>query len=129
MGQGVIVLDASALLAFLQHEPGWEIVRALLPTAAMSTLNLAESLSKLADGGIDVDSISQTLMQSKISFVELSAAHALTAAKLRPLTRSAGLSVGDRICLALALELGCGALTTDTSWKKVPVGVQIQMLR
>jgi len=129
VGRGVIVLDASALLAFLQHEPGWETVKAILPSAVMSTLNVAESLSKLADNGVDPGAILQTLVQSPMSLVDLTAAHALTAAKLRPLTRGAGLSIGDRTCLALALELGCGVLTTDASWKKVAVGVQVQMLR
>jgi PIN domain nuclease of toxin-antitoxin system len=125
----VIVLDASALLAFLKQEPGWEKVKALLPTAMMSTLNLAEALSKLAQAGADVDALAQTLVQSKMTFVELSAAHALAAARLRPLTRSAGLSIGDRACLALGLDLGCSVLTTDTLWQRVSVGVTVEMLR
>jgi PIN domain nuclease of toxin-antitoxin system len=125
----VIVLDASALLAFLKQEPGWEKVKALLATATMSTLNLAEALSKLAEVGADIDALARTLVQSKLTFVEFSAAHALAAARLRPLTRSAGLSIGDRACLALGLDFGCSVLTTDASWQRVSVGVTVEMLR
>lgn len=125
----MIVLDASALLAFLLQEPGWEKVKALLATATMSTLNLGEALSKLAEAGADIDAIAQTLVQSKMTFVDVSTAHALAIGRLRPLTRSAGLSIGDRACLALALDLGCNVLTTDASWQRVSVGVTVEMLR
>jgi len=56
-------------------------------------------------------------------------AHALIAARLRPLTRHLGLSLGDRICLALAIERQCPALTADRNWANLKIGIPIQLIR
>jgi PIN domain nuclease of toxin-antitoxin system len=42
-----VVLDASALLAFLQREPGLDRVRAVLPEAVIGSVNFAEVVTKL----------------------------------------------------------------------------------
>lgn len=60
------------------------------------------------------------------SFDENAAWHA---SKLRGVTRSRGLSIGDRACLALALEEGLPALTTDRAWSELAVGVPVRTLR
>jgi PIN domain nuclease of toxin-antitoxin system len=51
----------------------------------------------------------------------LTAADAVTAARLRDRGRPAGLSLGDRCCLALAERLGCAAVTADTAWAQLPL--------
>lgn len=53
------------------------------------------------------------------------------AARLRGLSREAGLSLGDRFCLALARSLGVPALTTDRAWKDIakPAGVKVEFVR
>jgi PIN domain nuclease of toxin-antitoxin system len=45
------------------------------------------------------------------------------------LTRSHGLSLGDRACLALAQSRGIPALTADRAWLGLDVGVEIRSLR
>jgi ribonuclease VapC len=56
---------------------------------------------------------------------------ALGAGHLRPVTRQAGLSVGDRACLELARALNLPALTADRGWLAVAdaVGVRIELIR
>ena len=46
------IVDASALLAVLNDEPGSEVVAALLPMAALSTVNLSEVVAKLVEKGM-----------------------------------------------------------------------------
>ena len=54
---------------------------------------------------------------------------AIEVGRLRPLTGSAGLSFADRACLALALRLDARAITADTAWTHVDVGVEVTQIR
>ncbi len=131
----VPVLDASALLAYLRGEPGDDVAtEAIANGAAISTVNLAESLSRSTDGGLDPKQLAEKLrgsglLDGAITVHPFTAADAIEAARLRPLTRAAGLSLGDRACLALARRLGGVALTTDTSWARVKLDVEIKLCR
>jgi len=131
---GAVVLDSSALLAYLRREAGFERVReALSVGAAISSVNWAETLSKLFDLGVDADSVAVQLERGGIlgvalRVVDFSEPMAREAARLRPLTRSLGLSLGDRACLALGKALGTQVLTADQSWKRVK-GTRVQPIR
>ena len=48
---------------------------------------------------------------------------------LRPITKSIGLSFGDRACLALGIILNQPVLTTDRLWGSINVGVEVRLLR
>jgi PIN domain nuclease of toxin-antitoxin system len=53
-GTASAILDASALLAFLQGEPGSETVEAALTAGAViNAVNYAEVLSRLGDAGAE----------------------------------------------------------------------------
>lgn len=129
------VLDASALLAYLQGEPGASVVaEALVQGAAISTVNWAEVLSKLAERGQDPDTVAthlteQGLLDKAILIYPLDETLARAIADLYLPTRSAGLSLGDRACLALALSLGLSALTTERAWDNLNLGVDVRRIR
>jgi ribonuclease VapC len=129
------VLDASALLAHLTDEPGADTVeKALIRGSAMSAVNLAEVLSKLADAGEDPAEVSdrlrrQGLVGGRLLVVPFTADDAVTIAALRRRTMARGLSLGDRACLALALRLGLPAMTADRSWANIRLGVRIETIR
>jgi ribonuclease VapC len=131
----VPVLDASALLAYLRGEPGADVVaEAIAGGATISTVNLAESLSRSTDDGLDPAQLaeelsSRGLLDGAITVHPFTAVDAIEAARLRPLTRTAGLSLGDRACLALARRLDGVALTTDTTWGRVELDVEIKLCR
>lgn len=129
------VLDSSAFLAWLQQEPGWERTEAALAgVAVMHTVNWAEVLSKLAERGINVRETVGVLLERGVlhKTLKLDSGHeqdALRVAELRPLTRAAGLSLGDRYCLALGERLGATVLTADQPWKRLNVGVTVECIR
>jgi ribonuclease VapC len=107
------VLDASAILALVLEEPGAQRVEAFLPGGMASAVNLGEVVAKLRDLGMEMESVDEIVagMQLEVHGHDLTAA--LAAGHLRPMTRSAGLSLADRACLALAKTLHLPALTAD----------------
>ncbi len=125
------VLDASALLALILEQPGAERVEPHVPGGTASAVNLGEVVARLRDLGIaeaDVDEIIAA-MQLDVHGHDLGAA--LAAGQLRPATRSAGLSLADCACLALARTLRLPALTGDRGWLGAAdaVGVRIELIR
>ena len=130
-----VVLDASALLAVLQDEPGAETVRDTSSGGAViSAANWGEALSKLADDGEDLAELADVLTWSgvlggELEIVPLDAEDARRLAELRPPTRRLGLSLADRACLALAMRLGLPALTTDRAWAELDLPVEVIVLR
>ena len=123
------VLDASALLAFLNNEPGTERIADFLPGAAISSVNLSEVIAKLTERRMASGEILELLDEVGLDIVAFAVASAYDAGLLRPLTRQAGLSLGDRACLALARRLGLSALTTDRAWSTVALGITVELIR
>lgn len=124
-----VVLDASALMAFLRNEPGSGKVEAVLSNAVISSVNLSEVLAKateLANGFEAAKTALRGLQLSVIAFDELQAE---IAAGLRPVTRALGLSLGDRCCLALGIAEALPVMTTDREWAKLQLGVKINVIR
>ncbi len=128
---GPVVLDASAVLALLFKEKGAEVVRAQLRTGVIGAANLAEVLAKLSDHGLPALEAVRAVAILGLEVAPMTEAQAQRSAELRPLTRGAGLSLGDRACLALAAELGAPAVTADRSWDAVAgaSGVSVQVIR
>lgn len=125
-----IVLDASALLALLNNEPGADkLTPELLNTAASSTVNLAEVQAKLVARGIDPDEAWEATVAPIRASADFTAEHARLAGTLVTQTRSLGLSLGDRACLALALSIKAPVYTADKSWKNLKLGVRIHVIR
>ncbi|MDG4550145.1 MAG: type II toxin-antitoxin system VapC family toxin [Candidatus Contendobacter sp.] len=125
----MMALDASALLAFLFREPGHEQVGAMLDTACLSTVNLAEVIGRFVRDGHDAHQVLKKLTSTMIEIVPFTAVDAALAASLVPATQSLGLSLGDRACLALALSRNIPAITADRIWAQLRVGVTIQFIR
>jgi ribonuclease VapC len=123
------VLDASAVLAVIHREPGWSVVAPLLPEACVSTVNWSEVMQKAAARGLDEGRIGDTLDRIGVSVLSFTREDAEDAASLWPMTRSLGLSLGDRACLALARRLGVPAVTAERLWAKVTAGVPITVIR
>jgi PIN domain nuclease of toxin-antitoxin system len=114
------VLDASAVLAVLNAEPGEKKVIPLLAESAVSSVNLTEVGAKLLEAGMDEASAQIAVSVLGIEqIVDFTAELAWEAARLRPLTKQYGLSLGDRACLALAIKLNVRAVTADKEWSKL----------
>lgn len=115
------VLDASAVMALLQDEPGGRTVEALLArdACAISAVNVAEVAAKLADRGVPDWVVTDTIRSLQLEIHAFDEGDALASGRLRKATRSYGLSLGDRACLALADKLGLPAVTTDRVWSEL----------
>ena len=123
MSNGPVVLDASALLALLQNEAGAEVVADLLAVGAMSAVNLSEVVAKLMDHGVPPEEAREALDGLPIDVHSFDRDSAFAAGELRRVTRGAGLSFGDRACLALAARLGVAAVTADRAWALLGDGI------
>ncbi len=123
------ILDASALLAVMLGESGAEAVHAVLDRAKIGAVNLSEVVAKLQERGVPDDAIDQSLADLDLTIVPFDQDHAIRAGKLRLATRGAGLSLGDRACLAVADALGAIAITTDQAWSKLAIETEIELAR
>ena len=121
-----VVLDASALLAFLLAEPGADVVTPLLRRASLSAVNYAEVLAKVVDRGRPPESAVADIDRLQLAVIAFDASQA---AALRTGTRSRGLSLADRACLALARTLDLPAVTADRAWADCDTGVRLILIR
>ena len=128
----VTVLDASALLALFNDEPGAQaVLDALAGDCLMSAVNQTEVLTKLLDKGLSKAEAVSVMEAVDIDVVAFDESQSLDAAWLRMETRTVGLSLGDRACLALARSRKAVALTADRPWSQVAdaVGVTVRCIR
>lgn len=125
-----IVLDASAMFAVLNREPGSEkLTPEMLTNSTGSTVNLAEVHTKLVSRGGDAGGAwedARSTIQDVEPFTE---EQARIAGGLVGQTRALGLSLGDRACLALGIALRAPVYTADRSWKKLNLGIRIHVIR
>jgi ribonuclease VapC len=124
----MIVLDASALLAYLFREPGHEVVAKYIEDACISTVNLCEVAGRLVRDGIDASPLIQHIENTTIEIVPFTQAHALQAAGFVPQTKRYGLSLGDRACLGLAAARNLTALTADVAWADI-AGLEVNIVQ
>ena len=125
-----LVLDASAIMAVVNAEPGYEnLTEELLARAVASTVNLAEVQTKLVRDGIAPDEAWEDALSPIRHSMPFTEEQAKIAGGLVAQTRLLGLSLGDRACLALGLVLNAPVYTADKSWKGLKLGVRIHVIR
>lgn len=123
------MLDASALLALLNEEPGNEVVAESLPGALISAVNLSEVAAKLVEAGMPEDAVRSAIRDFGIEIRAFDSEAAYLAGALRTQTRKLRLSLGDRACVALGMQLSSPVLTADRNWKKLDLGVEVRVIR
>lgn len=128
-----LLLDASAVLAFLQGEPGGEQVQQALQdqSCVVSAANQAEVIAKSLDRGLAPEAIQAILAELAYAVIEVKAEDGAQAGYLRALTRHLGLSLGDRLCLTAAKRLNATVLTADRPWLTLrkPLGIDVVCIR
>jgi PIN domain nuclease of toxin-antitoxin system len=124
-----IVLDSSAILSVFLSEPGSERVIPILNGALLSTVNLAEVITRMIDVGAGAEHVRNRVDTVRCEVCDFTDQQAFTAAKLRSITRPFGLSPGDRACLALAMDRKATVYTTDRVWKNLDLGIVIEVIR
>lgn len=124
-----MILDASALLAYLQGENGGLLVEEILPVAFISTVNWCEVVQKLRARSIDDKAVYKNLTVLGLRFMPFSLEHADKAGELWQVSAPLGLSLGDRACLATGLIENMSVMTADKAWQKLPLSLVIQLVR
>ncbi len=124
-----VVLDASALLAYLKDEPGGDLVEAVLAECAMSSVNWAEVIQKSIAAGVDVEEILDDLQALGLVVETFTPEDAEIAGRLWEQTRQYGLSLGDRACLSLGLRRNVPVLTCDRTWANLTLSLDVRVIR
>ena len=124
-----VVLDSSAVLTVINGEAGAERVEGVLTGGSISAANFSEVLSKLVDKGRDDGDAVAVLDALPLTVLPMDVAQARRAGLLRRQTRTLGLSLGDRACLALAVETGLPVVTADRAWAQLDLGIQVTVVR
>lgn len=124
-----IVLDASALLALSNREPGHEVVAKHLPGALISAVNLSEVYAKALAKGSLLEDVSRYVRQLPLVTVAFDDQQAAVAATFRQQARNLKISFADTACLALGLVSDSLVLTADHDWEKLEIGAKLKLFR
>ncbi|MCY4598291.1 MAG: type II toxin-antitoxin system VapC family toxin [Bryobacterales bacterium] len=122
------VIDASAILAVLLREPGSDVVETYYAQGIVSAVNLSEVAAKLCDLGMGAAEARDLLSALGLEIRAFDETQALAAGALREVTRSRGLSLGDRACLALGIAEGVPVVTTDRNWEAVSTQARAEVV-
>ena len=125
----MVVLDSSALLAYLHNEPGADGVQPALEGAVMSAVNWSEVVQKSLRRETNVDGMLEEVNEMGLIIEPFTPLQADQPAHLWEVTRHLGLSLADRACLSLFLEQSSSVLTADRVWSRLQLGLDIQLLR
>jgi ribonuclease VapC len=124
-----VVLDASALMAFLHSEPGGDIVWAALSDALISAVNYSEVLKKAIERGKEIESVATVIRRLSLVIVPFDEAHAAAAADLYPQAKPHGMSFADRACLALGVMRRITVLTAEKKMRLLTLPIKVKLIR
>ncbi len=123
------VFDSSAVLAVLYREKGWETAIDHMQGALLSTVNLIEVHSKLLLDGLPQEMARHQVLSLGCEICPLDEIQARIASEMALESHPFGLSLGDRVCLALAVERKAIVYTSDQAWKRMPMRVPVTFIR
>jgi ribonuclease VapC len=123
------VLDASALLALLNNEPGSQRVKEILAESVIGAVNVSEAFGKLASSGMNTEDVRTSIDLINPEVIPFDTALAYKAGALVVETKRLGLSLGDRACLALGISRKNIVVTADQLWSKLKLDVRIEVIR
>lgn len=125
------VLDASAILAWVFEERGWEVVERIISESGMSAVNFAEVLYVGAGRGYDANDLEGDLADLGLTLLPFGGDEARNVLVVKQAEEQAGLrlSMADRACLATAVAYGVPAVMSDGEWERMALPVPVQPFR
>lgn len=124
-----VIIDASALLAWLHNEHGNQVVDEILDQAIISSINWSEVVQKSLFRGVDINGMKEDIEALGVTIEAVNTSTAELASYIWLNNKDLGLSIADRICLALAQEKNSTVYTADKEWKKVKIDIKVQLIR
>ena len=128
-GRLSVVFDSSALLAISFGEAGAERAARGLKGGMMSAVNVAEVISRYVDLGVSEEDARASLLAFGLEIRPFDETQAMAAGLMRTITQKLGLSLGDRACLALAVQEGATVFTADRSWAALDLEIEVELVR
>lgn len=123
------VIDSSVFLAAINKEPGGDKLAEYLDDSVIPVTTYTEIVTRLLDAEMTFDEAEDLMSSFGQPTIDVTFSLARRAAEFRSATRENGLSMGDRICLAVAESLGATAVTADREWARVNLGIPIELIR
>ena len=124
------VLDTSVILAIVRGETGAERALALAKEqSCTSSVNVAEIVTKCVEWQYPEAVALDVIESCGIDVVALEHNHAVLAGQLRRKARKGVLSLGDRACIATAIQMNATAVTADKVWTTLDLGCKIELIR
>jgi len=123
------LLDASALLAAIHNEQGGDYVQQRIEDSTVSSINWSEVLQKLNRADANTQEIATALKALGLEILPFNEEDANIAADLWPDTKTIGLSLADRACLATGRRLNIPVITADKAWKELESDQSIELIR
>ena len=128
-GKLSVVFDSSALLAISFDEAGAQRAARGLKDGIMSAVNVAEVISRYVDQGASEEEARASLQAFGLDIRPFDETQAMAAGLMRTATQKLGLSLGDRACLALAVQEGATVFTADRTWAALELEVDVELIR
>lgn len=125
----MIVIDSSAVVAFLLRERGHEIVARRLSTSCISAVNFSEVLARMTRDLIEPQQLAPKLLELGLTLVDFDRSQAIVAGEIRETARLHGIGFADCCCVALAITRDLPVLTADRAWQIMADKVSVEFLR
>jgi PIN domain nuclease of toxin-antitoxin system len=123
-----IVFDSSAIITLFAKEKGYEFIKKYIKDGIISSVNIAEVYKYCINiQHLTEEDTRKLITMLDIRIIDFTNDQALVTAMLVEPTKKYGLSLGDRACIALAIEGQYSVITCDTIWQKVDVGINFIM--
>ena len=123
------ILDTSVIMAIVLGEAGQENAARLAPGSLLSSVNLAEIITKCVEKAVPFEVAQRYIGESGIDIVGFDADQAVLAGELFKRARKGVLSLGDRACIATAVRLGATVVTADRVWAELDLPCEIELIR
>ncbi len=128
MSEATVVVDASALLAMLNDEPGGDVVATAIGAAVIGSVNWSEVVQKVQGRGLPTAELAAEMEALGLEIVPFDVETAEAAARLWH-AGGRNLSLADRACLALGQASGTPVLTADRVWSTLDLEIKIKPIR
>ncbi len=129
MSQEKWVVDASALLAAIHNEKGGDLVEKNIDHCVISAVNWSEVLQKLERADINTTQVESALKALGLEVLDFTDEDAHIASKLWKPSKTLGLSLADRACLATGIRLNTKVITADKVWAKMEFDIEVVLIR
>lgn len=114
-----VIADTSAIIAYLSFEPGADVVRTYLSRIRVTLVNLAEVVAVVSRHKVSRAWVEERVFRVFPELLPFDREQAYLCGALEAVTRTRGLSLGDRACLAAGIHFRCPVLTAESRWTEV----------